>query len=120
MREDDRAARAANPAFPALLAFSALLVAAGVFYLVVARNEWFARDDFQFLAQRSAGSFDDLFRLHDQHWVTLPLLVYRFLWWSVGLRSYLPYQLLIVVLHLGVALLLWFVMRRAGVRAWTA
>src|SRR6478609_3050853 len=105
--EEDRRARGARPAF---LAFFALEAVAGVFYLVAARHVWFVNDDFVLLAHRQAGSVHDLFRPYNSHWITLPTLAYRFLWWTTGLRSYLPYQVIIVMLHLGVALLLWFVM----------
>ena len=67
-----------------------------------------------------SGSVDDLFRPHFQHWTTLPILPYRLLWTVVGIRSYVPYQALIVVLHLAAAALLLVVMRRAGVRPWIA
>jgi hypothetical protein len=59
-------------------------------------------------------------RAHYGHWVALPLLAYRALWWAVGLRSYLPYAGLAIALHCVTAALLWLVMRRAHVRAWTA
>jgi hypothetical protein len=62
----------------------------------------------------------DIFRPHTEHLVALPVLTYRLMWELVGLRSYLPYQLLIVLLHLTAALLLRAVMRRAGVRPWIA
>ena len=42
------------------------------------------------------------------------------LWWIFGLRSYVPYQLLVIVAHLIAAALLRVVMRRAGVRPWIA
>jgi hypothetical protein len=58
-------------------------------------------------------------RAHYGHWVALPLLVYRGLWWAAGLRSYLPYAGLAIGLHCAAAVLLWMVMRRAQVRAWT-
>ena len=38
----------------------------------------------------------------------------------LGMRSYVPYQLLIVALHLATAALLRVVARRAGVNAWIA
>ena len=37
-----------------------------------------------------------------------------------GIRSYVPYQLLVILLHLAAAVLLRVVMRRAGVRPWIA
>src|SRR5262249_39373515 len=48
------------------------------------------------------------------------ILVYRALWWLVGLRHYWPYQLCVVALHLAAAVLLRAVMRRAGVHPWIA
>jgi hypothetical protein len=81
---------------------------------------WFYLDEWDFLADRTAFNLDDLFRAHNEHWVTLPVLVYRFMWWLFGLNSYRPYQLLIIVMHLTTAFLLWKVMRRIDVRPWTA
>ena len=81
---------------------------------------WFYLDEWDFLANRTAFNVHDLFRAHNEHWVTLPVLVYRGMWWIFGLNSYRPYQLLIVLAHLGAALLVRTVMRRVGVRPWTA
>jgi hypothetical protein len=91
-----------------------------VFYMVVSRPMWFFQDEWDFLANRTAFNVHDLFQPHNEHWVTLPALGYRALWWLFGLRTYRPYQIVMVLLHLGAALLLRTVMRRAGVRPWTA
>jgi hypothetical protein len=91
-----------------------------VFYLVVSRPMWFFQDEWDFLANRTAFNLHDLFQPHNEHWVTLPTLGFRALWWIFGLRTYRPYQVVIVLLHLGAALLIRMVMRRAGVRPWTA
>jgi hypothetical protein len=90
------------------------------FYLWVGRGIWFNGDEWDFLTNRSAGSLHDLFTPHSQHWSTLPILVYRFWWQVIGLRSYTPYLASVVVLHLAVAALLRTVMRRSGVSAWVA
>jgi hypothetical protein len=81
---------------------------------------WFWADDWDFLATRTGGNLGDLFRAHYQHWVTLPVLAYRLLWVLFGIRTYVPYQLLVIALHLTAAGLLRAVMRRAGVRPWMA
>jgi hypothetical protein len=86
-------------------------------YLVAARNIWFFRDDWDFLAGRSF-NMDDLLRQHGGHLVALPLAIFRFLYFAVGLRSYVPYQLLTIGLHLTAAYLLRVIMRRAGVGPW--
>ncbi len=97
------------------------LVEAGafVFYLVLARTQWFFADEWEFLSGRGLNP-SDLLRAHYGHWVAAPIVVYRVLWEVVGLRSYLPYVGVAIVSHLAAAALLRVVMRRAGVRASTA
>ena len=74
-----------------------------------------------FLAGRKLGSLNDLFRPHARtHWSTLPIIWYRLVFRLVGIRSYLPYQAAVVVLHLAIVVLLRAVMRRAGVGPWMA
>ena len=104
----------------AVRAFVAVGVLASAYYLAIGRRLWFVNDEWDFLAKRTAGNFGDLFRPHNSHWNTLPILVYRLLWWTFGIRTYVPYQALIVALHLLAAWLLRVVMRRAGVGPWTA
>jgi hypothetical protein len=101
-------------------AFVAVEVASIPLFLFWGRSWWFWADDWDFLAARTGGNAGDLFRAHYQHWTTLPVLAYRMLWLVVGLRSYVPYQLLVVVAHLVAAALLRVVMRRAGVGPWFA
>jgi len=90
-----------------------------VFYLVLARTQWFFADEWEFLASRGLNR-GDLLRAHFGHWVAVPIVVYRVLWAVLGLRSYLPYVGVAIGLHLAAAALLRVVMRRAGVRPWTA
>jgi hypothetical protein len=104
----------------ALAVFLAVEVAAVPLLLTWGNKWWFWADDWDFLAGRTGGNLGDLFRSHYQHWVTLPVLAYRLLWTVFGIRHYVPYQLLVIVLHLIAALLLRAVMRRAGVRPWMA
>ena len=104
----------------ALVGFAAAELAALPLLLVWGRHGWFTQDDWDFLSARTIGSAHDLFRPHFQHWTTLPILPYRLLWTMVGIRSYTPYQALIVVMHLIAAALVLVVMRRAGVRPWLA
>jgi hypothetical protein len=87
-------------------------------FVWIARFEWFVGDEWDFLATRMAGSLNEVFSPHNQHWSTLPILEYRLLWQLVGLRSYLPYLIVVVMLHLTVAALLRVVMRRSGVSPW--
>ena len=100
--------------------FVAIGMLASLFYLAIGRRLWFVNDEWDFLARRTIGSFRSLFDSHNGHWCTLPVVVYRVLWWAFGLRTYMPYQVLIIALHFLVAWLLRRVMLRAGVAPWTA
>jgi hypothetical protein len=104
----------------ALVVFVVFLVAAFPIVLFgVGAYHWFFRDEFVFLAGRS-GLTLDVFRPHDGHWTTVPILVYRALWALFGMRSYLPYQACVLLLHLAACALLRVLMRRAGAGAWVA
>ncbi len=85
------------------------------------RRQWFFYDDWEFLATRGLGGQPlDLFRPHNAHWSTIPILVYRALYTVVGIRSYVPYLLVLLVLHLATAYVLWRVMLRLGADGWIA
>jgi hypothetical protein len=85
------------------------------------RRQWFFYDDWEFLATRGLGGQPlDLFRPHNAHWSTIPILVYRALYAVVGIRSYIPYLLVLLVLHLATAYVLWRVMIRLGADGWIA
>ncbi|MGO9877030.1 MAG: hypothetical protein ACLPVY_24905 [Acidimicrobiia bacterium] len=103
-----------------LLAFAAVQVYALVFWLNAGRLEWFYLDEWDFLAQRKATNLGDLFRPHNEHWTTIPILVYRCLYFVFGLRDYFPYRLVVVVLYLAAAALIYVVILRAGVHPWIA
>jgi len=104
----------------ALAVFAAVEACALQFLVVIGRPIWFAADEWDWVASRTAWNLGDLFKPHNEHWSTLPILVYRLLWWLFGLRTHLPYLLVAIVLHLTVAALLRVVMRRASVDPWIA
>jgi hypothetical protein len=83
------------------------------------RDHWFFLDDWWVLTRdglTSPGYLDG----HNGHWVTLLRFDYRLNFELWGLRSYLPYQVPVVLAHLGAAVLLRQVMRRLGARGWIA
>jgi hypothetical protein len=100
--------------------FGLLAVASIPLYLVLARHEWFFLDEWDFLADRTGGNVGDLLRPHVNHWTTLPIVAWRVLWSVFGLRTYTPYVVLSVLVHVAVAALTRVVMRRAGVDPWIA
>ncbi len=91
-----------------------------VVFLRAGRDQWFFQDEWDFLVQRRLSDPVGLLHPHYEHWTTLPIVIYRVLWTMFGIRSYLPYQLVALAFHLGVATLLLIVMRRAGVSVWVA
>ena len=102
----------------ALGVFVAYLVVAFVLLLRWGRWHWFAGDEWAFIVGQD--DLADLFRPLQTHWSTVPILVYQALFRIVGLHSYLPYQAVVVLLHLSLAALLRVVMRRGGVSPWIA
>ncbi len=103
------------------LVFAAYVAVAGpVILFGLGDYHWFFRDDFVFLADRD-GRWPDLMSPYGGgHWVAVPKLVYLVLWQGFGLRTYLPYQALVVTMHLACAVMLRAIMRRAGVGGWLA
>ena len=101
--------------------FAGIAAFAAGYYMYIGRHGWFWFDEWYFLTARTAGNLNDLLRPHtDVHWSTVPILVWRAMWWVFGLRSYQPYMALSVLAHITIASLLRVVMRRAGVRPWVA
>ncbi len=110
---------------PITRGFRVALYAALPFALLILlyadRRQWFFYDDWEFLATRGIGGQPlDLFRPHNAHWSTIPILVYRALYEVVGLRSYVPYVLVLLALHVATAYVLWRVMVRLGADGWVA
>jgi hypothetical protein len=111
----DRSAQAALGVFVVAVAVTFVAV---LFHL--GRHRWFFSDDWNLLADREPGSFQDLFRPNNAHWSTLGTIAYDVVWRVFGLRSYLPYQAMSVASHLFVVVMVRVVMRRAGVSPWLA
>jgi hypothetical protein len=111
MPDRERSARAAFVVF-ALEEVVALPV-----LLYLTRDRWFNGDDwFFFFIPRSAFFDPNTWG----HWITLPILGYRTLWMTVGMREYWPYLLLVMIPHLAIAALLRAVMRRSGAGPWVS
>ena len=89
-------------------------------WLQIGRREWFYHDDWDPLANRKAGNLGDLFRPHNGHWITLPILMYRLFYRVFGLHAYLPYRIVVLTVYLVAGALLLVIMRRAGVNPWLA
>lgn len=99
-----------------LLVHLAGLAVAGVILVWFNRNQWFFGDEWEFFVNR--GFVDPalgLFTPHNEHWSTIPIVVYVALRDTVGIGSYLPYISVLIAVHLALTHLLWRAGRRAGV-----
>ncbi|WP_127480268.1 hypothetical protein [Nocardioides pantholopis] len=83
---------------------------------------WFFGDDWDFLLRRGLTSDPELSLLepHNEHWSTVPIVLFRCLFVVFGLEHYLPYALMPIVAHVVVCVLLFVLLRRAGISEWVA
>jgi len=106
---------------PAALVHVATLIGGGALLRAFTTKQWFFNDEWEFLVDRGfAGRPLQLLVPHNEHWSTLPLLVYRTLFGIVGVRTYTPYIVVLLLLHLVLAHALWRLMRHSGVDPWIA
>ncbi len=99
----------------ALLVFAVYVGVSFIVLLRMGRHYWFYEDEWHLLLRDLTPA--GLFRPLNQHWLTLPLLVFHALFWAFGL-NYGPYQVCAITLHLTLVVLLRWIMRRAGVGPW--
>jgi hypothetical protein len=95
-------------------------LAAGLALLRDARRMWFSGDEWDFLLGRDLGhnTLAHLFKPHNEHWTTLPIIAFRIVYSIFGTRTYLPYGAMAILCHLLAVLALWSVLRRVGTPPW--
>lgn len=103
--------RAATLGFAAYLGLAYLLI---LFHF--GKDEWFVKDDWNLLLPPATSN---LFAPVEQHWSTIPMLIYRAYFHFFGAR-YFPFLATVSALHLTSVALLRAVMIRAGARTWAA
>ncbi len=106
----------------AFVVHMATLAAAGAFLVYDATKQWFYLDEWDFLVYRGIhlGRNGGLFAPHNEHWTTIPILIWRALFDLVGVRHYWLYAIPMILAHLAIVHLLWRLMLRHGVDPWTA
>ncbi|WP_456826067.1 hypothetical protein [Cellulomonas sp. P5_E12] len=91
-----------------LILHLALLAVAGVVLVWVNRDQWFVGDEWEFLINRGfSGAALNIWVPHNEHWSTIPILVWVALRDTVGLASYWPYILVLIGTHLALAHFVW-------------
>ena len=87
---------------------------------MVSRRQWFVQDDWVFATKASEDNLSGILKAYDIHWVSAPLAGFRVMFAAFGFKSYLPYLLPVLALHLLAGHLLWRLMRQLGVDDWVA
>jgi hypothetical protein len=102
----------------------ATLVGAFAFWAWLDRGLWFFGDEWDFLITRGLRygptNPESIWFPHNEHWSTLPVLLWRGLFIVFHLSSYWPYIVPLLLAQVGVMHLTWRLCRRAGVDAWVA
>jgi hypothetical protein len=118
--EETAARRDASGRWAAIVFGLYLAVAFALLLFYYGRDYWFAGDDWGLIVQRSLSHPTSWMHPQNRHWLLWPTLIDQVLFRVVGIRSYLPYQAIVIGLHIALAALARVVMRRAGVGPWTA
>ena len=87
-----------------------------------AREMWFFGDEWDFLYHRalSGGDGPGLLAPHNEHWSTIPLVLYRVMWHVVGLQHYQVWMLMPILTLMVGSVALYALLKRAGTTAWVA
>ena len=106
---------AAADTFRATVALCVMLFVGGTLIVYAGRHLTFFYDEWAFILTRRGGGLHTFLDPHNGHLVLFPVLVYKLLFATVGLRHYFPYELITVLLHLlCCALLFGLVRHRVG------
>jgi hypothetical protein len=97
------------------LAVLALLATAAPVLLLLGLGMTFFLDEWSFITDRSLADPVTWIEPHNEHWSTIPILIYRVLVETVGLTSHVPYHTVVVAIHLVVVALAYKLIRsRSG------
>ena len=98
---------------PHVLPIACVIAAATVpALLYLTRRLDFFYDEWDFLLGAPTWTLRDYFLPHNEHWSTIPALIYKLILTSYGARSYVPFMAVLFLMHAGAALLLFLLVRR--------
>jgi hypothetical protein len=106
------------PAAPYIV-LAGLMIAALALLLHLGQGTNFVLDDWDFLLNRRGYSPDVFLARHSEHLVVLQVVIYKLLFETAGIGSYLPYRLALLAFHLAGAGLL-FAYARPRIGPWAA
>ena len=88
----------------------ACVVAVGLL-LYMNRYSTFYHDEWSFILDRRAWTLEAFMRPHNEHWALMPAIVYKVLFATIGLHSYLPYLLVLMAIHVAASSAVYVLMR---------
>ena len=98
--------------FPTLCALS-VLAFTGVLYLVSYKNFYY--DEWDFVSAYRPQQTTSILLPHNEHWSTIPILIWKLLFLLFGLRNHLPYEAAALATHVVcVGILFALIRRRSG------
>lgn len=104
---------------PATAVLILLLITAGAFLMYAGRHLTFYADEWVWIQHLRGGGIGSFLRPYNDHFVLVPIAIYRLLFAAVGISDYTPYRAVAVATALVCAVLLYVLVRRR-VGAWLA
>lgn len=96
-------------------ALALLLLVGAVLLLYVGRDTSFFFDEWDFVQGRRGWTVDSLLNPHNEHLSLVPVLLYKVIFATAGIESYVPFRVALTLVHLLVcALLFVYARRRVG------
>jgi len=92
--------------------FALVAIGAWGFLIWMGRGLTFFSDEWAFIEGRSLFDPPTWFAPHNEHWSTVPIVVYRLLMEVFGLRTYVPYLAVLIGLHVLAAAAVFLLLRR--------
>jgi hypothetical protein len=93
-----------------ILAGLSLLVAGGLLYVTRYMN--FFWDEWDLVSYERSWSVHRLLLPHFEHWMTIPILIWKVLFVVVGIGSHVPYEAANLAFHVGAVYLMFKLVRR--------
>ncbi len=94
--------------------FAAFSVVAFLGLLYLGRGGSFFNDEWVFIRVDGLGTLQDWFAPNNEHWSTVPFGIYRPLLLTIGMKSYLPYLVVLLSIHVAASSALFILLRRAS------
>lgn len=96
----------------AQIALVALLIAAAAFLYYQTRGTTLLPDDWKWALYRRGDNVDTFLAPYNEHFSLVPLVIYRIMFATVGLRDYAPYRVMVIAGHLTCVVLVFVYARR--------